>query len=118
MCQIRNMSPICSEIGVRSAEWPPSAIAAHLLPAFGSLAVEDVSTEAIERWIVGYEGSVRSRNKLLIEIHGILGRAKKVHALRENAAAEVEKFQAPRSGDIDVFTNPPPRARRSVRHDG
>jgi len=81
-----------------------SAIAAHLLLAFGSLAVEDVSTEAIERWIAGYDGSVRSRNKLLIEIHGILGRAKKVYGLRENAAAGVEKFQAPRSGDIRVFS--------------
>ena len=81
-----------------------SAIAAHLLSASGSLAVEEVSTEAIERWIAGYDGSVRSRNKLLIEIHGILGRAKKVYGLRENAAAGVEKFQAPRSGDIRVFS--------------
>jgi integrase len=81
-----------------------SNIDAHLLPAFGSLPLEDVTTEAIERWIAGYGGSARSRNKLLIEIHGILARARKVHGLRENAAAEVEKFQPAPSGDIQVFS--------------
>jgi integrase len=81
-----------------------SAITAHLLPAFGSLPVEDVTAEAIERWLSGFEGSVRTRNKLLIQLHGILGRAKKVYGLRENAAGEIEKFQAPRSGDIQVFS--------------
>jgi integrase len=81
-----------------------SAIDAHLLPAFGSLALEDVTTEAIERWLAGYEGSARSRNKLLIEIHGILSRARKVYGLRENAAADVEKLSARASGDIQVFS--------------
>jgi integrase len=81
-----------------------SAIDAHLLPAFGSLALEDVTTEAIERWLAGYEGSARSRNKLLIEIHGILRRARKVYGLRENAAADVEKLSARASGDIQVFS--------------
>jgi integrase len=75
-----------------------------LLPAFGSLALKDVTTEAIERWLAGYQGSARSRNKLFIEMHGILGRARKVYGLRENAAADVEKFQARPSGDIQVFS--------------
>ncbi len=81
-----------------------SALSAHLLPVFGSMAVEDVTTDVIERWIVGVDGSVRTRNKLLIQLHGILGRAKKVYGLRVNAAAEVEKFPQRRSGDIDVFS--------------
>jgi integrase len=81
-----------------------SAIAAHLLPAFGALAIEDVTTEVLERWLAGFNGSVRTRNKLLIQLHGILGRAKKVYGLRENAAAEVEKFPQRRSGDIEVFS--------------
>jgi integrase len=81
-----------------------SAIDAHLLPAFGSLALEDVTTEAIERWLAGYEGSARSRNKLIIEMHGILARARKVYGLRENAAADVEKLSARSSGDIQVFS--------------
>jgi len=81
-----------------------SAIEAHLLPAFGSMAIEDVTLEAIERWLVGFEGSPRTRNKLLIELHGILARAKKVYGLQGNAAAEVEKFPQKRSGEIEVFS--------------
>ncbi len=44
------------------------------------------------------------RNKLLIQLHGILRRARKVYGLRQNAAAEVEKFPQRRSGDIEVFS--------------
>jgi len=81
-----------------------SAIEAHLLQAFGSMAVEDVTTGVIESWLVGFEGSPRTRNKLLIEVHGILARAKKVYGLNGNAAAEVEKFPQKRSGEIEVFS--------------
>jgi integrase len=81
-----------------------SAIAAHLLPAFGHMPVEDLTTEEIERWIAGFAGSVRTRNKLLIQLHGILGRAKRVYGLRVNGAAEVEKFSPRPSGQIDVFS--------------
>jgi integrase len=81
-----------------------SAIDAHLLPAFGTLPVEAVTTEEIERWIAGFEGSVRTRNKLLIQLHGVLGRARRVYCLRGNAAADVEKFPQRRSGDIEVFS--------------
>jgi integrase len=44
------------------------------------------------------------RNKLLILLHGILGRARKVYGLIANAAADVEKFPQRRSGDIEVFS--------------
>jgi integrase len=81
-----------------------SAIEAHLLPAFGSMPVEAVTTEEIERWIARFGGSVRTRNKLLIELHGILGRARRVYGLPGNAAADVEKFPQRRSGDIEVFS--------------
>jgi integrase len=66
--------------------------------------VEDVTTEAIEQWLAGFGGSVRTRNKLLIQLHGILGRAKKLYRLPSNAAAEVEKFPQRQAGDIDVFS--------------
>jgi len=59
-------------------------IEAHLLPAFG--------------------GPPRSRNKLLIQLGGILGRAKKVYGLPGNPAREVEKYQQRASGDIQVFS--------------
>jgi integrase len=81
-----------------------SILKAHLLPAFGSTAVDDVTTEAIERRLAGLDGSVRLRNKLLIQLRGILARAKKVYRLQTNAAAEVEKFPQRWSGDIDVVS--------------
>jgi hypothetical protein len=81
-----------------------SAIEAHLLAVFGAMPVEDVTTEAIERWMTGFVGSPRSRNKLLIQLHGILGRARKAYGLTSNAAADVEKVPQRRSGDIDVFS--------------
>ena len=81
-----------------------SVLNAHLLPAFGSMPVEDVTTEAIERWLAGLKGSPRSRNKLLIQLHGIFGVLARSIALRGNAAAEVEKFPEPRSGEIEVFS--------------
>jgi integrase len=80
-----------------------SAITAHLLPAFGDLPVEGVTPVVIEQWIAGFAGSTRTRNKLLIQLHGILGRAKKTYGLAGNAASEVEKFQQTSSGDIEVF---------------
>jgi integrase len=81
-----------------------STISAHLLPAFGALPVESVTTEVIEQWLASFDGSPRSRNKLLIQLHGILRRARKAYGLSGNAAAEVEKFPLPRSGEIIVFS--------------
>jgi integrase len=81
-----------------------SALNTHLLPAFGSMPLEDVTTDVIERWISGFQGSPRMRNKLLIELHGILRRARRVWKLQSNAAAEVEKVPQRPSGDIDVFS--------------
>jgi integrase len=81
-----------------------SAIEAHLLPTFGSIPVEDVTTATIEGWLAGFDGSPRSRNKLLIQLHGILERARKVYGLTSNAAADVEKVPLRQSGNIDVFS--------------
>jgi integrase len=81
-----------------------SVIDAHLLPAFGDKPIERVTGPMIERWIAGFEGSPRTRNKLLIQLSGILGRARKVYGLRDNAASDVEKFQPKASGDIQVFS--------------
>jgi integrase len=81
-----------------------SAIGAHLLPAFGELPIESVTTEGIERWIATVDRSPRTRNKLLILLHGILGRARKLYRLPGNAVDGVEKFCQRRSGDIQVFS--------------
>jgi integrase len=81
-----------------------STIAVHLLPVFGSMPVEDVTTEAIETWLASFDGSPRTRNKLLIQLHGILGRARKLYGLPGNAAADIEKFPQRQSGEIEVFS--------------
>jgi len=78
-----------------------SVVGAHLVPAFGALPVEDVATAMIEAWVARLDGSIRTRNKLLIVLHGVLSRARKVPF---NAAAEVEGLRERRSGDIAVFS--------------
>ncbi len=53
-----------------------SALRAHLLPAFGERPLEEITTEDIERWRRSVSGlSNRSKNKLLIQLHGIFRRA-------------------------------------------
>jgi hypothetical protein len=90
-----------------------SVIEAHLLPAFGSVPVEDLTTHDIETWIATIDRSVRTRNKLLIVLHGLLERARKVYGLARNAATDVEKFQVPqqrRHRRIRARGGPGPRA--------
>jgi integrase len=43
-------------------------------------------------------------NKLIVLLHGIFVRARKVYGLRLNPVAEVEKFPQQRSGDIEVYS--------------
>jgi integrase len=79
-------------------------VRSQLLPAFGSMPVEAVTTEAVERWLSSLGGAASSRTKSLVLLHGILKRARKVWGLQVNAAAEVEKPTLKRSGDIQVFS--------------
>ncbi|MBV8734344.1 MAG: hypothetical protein JO120_06150 [Solirubrobacterales bacterium] len=51
-----------------------------------------MSAEAIERGVASFAGSARTRNEVLIQLHGILGRARRVYGLPADAAADVEKF--------------------------
>jgi integrase len=71
---------------------------------FGSKRVESVTTSDIERWIATVDRSPRTRNKLIVLLHGIFVRARKVYGLRLNPVAEVEKFPQQRSGDIEVYS--------------
>ena len=66
--------------------------------------IEAITTEGIERWIATVGRSPRTRNKLLILLHGIFGRARKLYGLPGNPVADVEKFPQRRSGDIEVFS--------------
>jgi integrase len=82
-----------------------SALKAHLLPAFGALALESITSEQIDQWRRGLTGlSNRSKNKLLIQLHGIFRRAQVVWGLQANPLARVEKHPMRASGDIQVFS--------------
>jgi len=82
-----------------------SALNAHLLPAFGERPIESITAEDIEHWRRGLGGlSNRSKNKLLIQLHGIFRRAQTVYGLAANPLARVEKHPLRSSGDIQVFS--------------
>ncbi len=48
--------------------------------------------------------SNRSKNKLLIQLHGIFRRAQRMYGLDANPLARVEKHPQHSSGDIEVFS--------------
>jgi integrase len=82
-----------------------SALKAHLLPAFGSQPLESITPEQIDQWRRGLTGlSNRSKNKLLIQLHGIFRRAQMVWGLQANPLVRVEKHPMRASGDIQVFS--------------
>jgi len=82
-----------------------STLNLRLLPAFGERPIEAITTEEIERWRQSLDGlSNRSKNKLLIQLHGIFRRAQMVWALPVNPLARVEKHPMRASGDIQVFS--------------
>jgi integrase len=78
---------------------------AHLLPAFGNQALEAVTPGLIDTWRGSLPGlSNRTKNKLLIVMHGIFRRAQHVWGLPANPVAAVEKYRQRSVGDIDVFS--------------
>jgi integrase len=91
-----------------------SALKAHLLPAFGPEPLESITPEQIDAWRRGLTGlSNRSKNKLLIQLHGIFRRAQMVWGLEANPLVRVEKHPMRASGDIQVFS--PEEVRALVR---
>jgi integrase len=81
-----------------------SALNAHLLPAFGERQLESITVEEIEAWRPTLTGlSNRTKNKLLIQLHGIFRRAQRVYGLDANPLARVEKHPQRSSGDIEVL---------------
>ena len=74
-------------------------------PAFGDRELESITPEEIELWRRGLKGlSNRSKNKLLIQLHGIFRRAQIVWNVPVNPLARVEKHPMRPSGDIQVFS--------------
>jgi integrase len=82
-----------------------SVLESRLLPAFGEMPIEEITPGVIEQWRASLgELSNRSKNKLLIAMHGIFRRAQTVYGLAVNPLARVEKHPQRRSGDIEVFS--------------
>jgi integrase len=82
-----------------------SNLGAHLLPAFGDQALEAVTPGLIDTWRASLPGlSNRTKNKLLVVMHGVFRRAQHVWGLPANPAAAVEKYRQRSVGDIDVFS--------------
>jgi len=85
-----------------------SAVRAHLVPEFGALQVEEVTSVCVDAWrsrlVVEGRLSNRSVNKLLTILHGVMERARKRFKLRSNPVAEVEKQPRRRRVSIDVYS--------------
>jgi integrase len=85
-----------------------SAVRAHLVPAFGELHVEEVTTARVDAWraqlVMDGRLSNRSVNKLLTILHGVMERARKRFKLPSNPVAEVEKQPRKRRVSIDVYS--------------
>jgi integrase len=81
-----------------------SAIRAHLVPAFGSLRLEDVTADRIESWKATLRVGNRTKIKLLTVLNGVLTRARRVHRLRHNPMADVEKPRHRSRASIEVFS--------------
>ena len=85
-----------------------SAVKAHLNPAFGGLALEQVTTETIEVWLASQlqagRLSRRSLQKLVVLLNGIFRRARKVWKLPTNPVSEVERLAVPKRTRIDFYS--------------
>lgn len=72
--------------------------------------MEDITTLQLEAWQAQLGRSAarpltnRSRNKILVVLHGVFKRARRAYGLPSNPAGELEKHPQPMSGDIEVFT--------------
>jgi len=86
-----------------------SIIRSYLLPEFGEWRLEDITTHEIERWRAQLDGHRRplcnsTKNRVLVLLHGVLGRACKVWGLPLNPAGSVERHAVRESGEIEVFS--------------
>ena len=68
-----------------------STVSFHLLPAFGALPVEDITTDMVETWKLTLDMSNATKIKVLTVLYGVMERARKRHRLATNPVREVEK---------------------------
>jgi integrase len=88
-------------------------INSQILPALGTVRVEDLTQEQVERWLAALPGKSSSKRKTLVVLHGIMERARKQHRLPSNPVKDVEKPPQHRGGEIHVLS--PEEVRALIR---
>jgi integrase len=81
-----------------------TSLRGHLLPAFGDLPLEKVTSAAIERWRSSLRCSPRTKNKLLTILNGVFRRARKVFGLVANPVADIERLREAPPVELEVFS--------------
>jgi integrase len=81
----------------------------HVLPHLGSIPLEDLTPERVERWAareIDPDGHLanRTREKTITVFHGVMERARKRFRLPTNPVADVEKPRTALRADINVFS--------------
>ena len=73
-----------------------SVLKHHLLPEFGALPVNQITTRRIEAWKIRWLAEHDARRqgaKLLAILHGIMERARKAYDLPRNPVADVDRIR-------------------------
>jgi integrase len=83
-----------------------SIIKAHLVPALGDLAVEDLTTDMVEDWKLTLNMSNTTKIKILTVLFGVMERARKRHRLPVNPIRDVEKPRQDHSpgGELQFYS--------------
>jgi hypothetical protein len=85
-----------------------SVLRNHLLPTFGTHAVEDITVDDVERWARELKASSRLANatktKVIVIFHGVMERARRSYRLPHNPVAGIEKPRSATKTTIDVFS--------------
>ena len=81
----------------------------HVLPWFGTMLLERVTTDEVDAWQKSLGGggsnmSNRTKAKVLTVFHGVMARARRVWKLPGNPVSDVEKPRSAARPGIDVFS--------------
>src|SRR5262245_46502657 len=81
----------------------------HVLPHLGSIHLEDLTPDRVERWAAHeidphHHMANRTREKTITVFHGVMERARKLYRLPSNPVADVEKPRTAAKTEIQVFS--------------
>src|SRR3954468_11277275 len=81
----------------------------HVLPHLGTIHLEDLTPDRVERWAAheidpNRQMANRTREKTITVFHGVMERARKLYRLPSNPVADVEKPRTAARTEIQVFS--------------